>query len=122
MYKPLLFLNDKEIKEITVFDDLPSIQDGENSGRTPTLSMDRDILGRILNINVTLGITPRSEAIALLNILKNPNITVKFLDSESDTYKIMDCYCVDPKKELLPGMMNYYSSLSFVLISNERYD
>lgn len=122
MYKPLLFLNDKEIKEITVFDDLPSIQDGDNSGRTPTLSMDRDILGRILNINVTLGITPRSEAIALLNILKNPNITVKFLDSESDTYKIMDCYCVDPKKELLPGMMNYYSSLSFVLISNERYD
>lgn len=122
MYKPLLYLNNKEIKEIVQYDDAPSIQDGENSGRTPTLSMDRDILGRILSINVSLGITSRAEGMLILNILKSPNITVKFLDSETDTYKTIDCYCVDPKKELLDGMMSYYKSITFELKSNTRFD
>lgn len=31
-YKPLLYLNDMEIKNIVEFDDLASTQDGENSG------------------------------------------------------------------------------------------
>ncbi|MEG2253750.1 MAG: hypothetical protein RSC33_00315 [Vagococcus sp.] len=122
MYKPLLYLNNKEIKEIVQYDDAPSIQDGENSGRTPTLSMDRDILGRILSINVSLGITSRAEGMLIINILKSPNITVKFLDSETDTYKTIDCYCVDPKKELLDGMMSYYKSITFELKSNTRFD
>lgn len=122
MYKPLLYLNNKEIKEIVQYDDAPSIQDGENSGRTPTLSMDRDILGRILSINVSTGITSRAEGMLILNILKSPNITVKFLDSETDTYKTIDCYCVDPKKELLDGMMSYYKSITFELKSNTRFD
>ncbi|MEG0475038.1 MAG: hypothetical protein RR548_04995 [Carnobacterium sp.] len=122
MYKPLLYLNNKEIKEIVQYDDAPSIQDGENSGRTPTLSMDRDILGRILSINVSIGITSRAEGMLILNILKSPNITVKFLDSETDTYKTIDCYCVDPKKELLDGMMSYYKSITFELKSNTRFD
>lgn len=122
MYKPLLFLNGKEIHEIVSFDDLPSIQDGENSGRTPGLIMDRDILGRIMSISVELGITKRSEGIEILNILKIPNITVKFLDTESDAYKTIDCYCIDPKKELMEGCMDYFKSISFVLNSNGRYD
>lgn len=121
-YKPLLYLNGKEVKNIVSYNDLPSIQDGENSGRTPTLHMDRDILGRILNINVNVGLTPRSEGRELLNILKSPNITVKFLDSETDTYRTIDGYCIDPSKELLEGMMDYYRSISFIINSNERYD
>ena len=122
MYKPLLYLNNVEVKNIVDFNDLASIQDGENSGRTPTLTMNRDILGRILNITVKLGVTERSMGKELLNILKSPNIIVKFLDSETDGYSIIDCYCVDPKKTLLPGLMDYYQSMEFTLNSNERYD
>lgn len=121
-YRPLLYLNNIEIKNIVEYDDLASIQDGENSGRTPTLVMDRDILGRILSISVKLGITPKATGREILNILKQPNISVKFLDSETDTYKTINCYCVDPTKTLLPGMMDYYQSISFVLNSNVRYD
>lgn len=121
-YKPLLYLNGTEIKNIVEYDDLASTQDGENSGRTPTLMMNRDILGRIMSITVKLGITDKATGRTVLNILKQPNITVKFLDSESDTYKTIDCYCVDPKKSLLQGMMDYYSSIEFVLNSNARYD
>lgn len=121
-YKPLLYLNGTEIKNIVEYDDLPSIQDGENSGRTPTLQMNRDILGRVMSITVKLGITPEATVRNILNILKNPNIVVKFLDSETDSYKTINCYCVDPKKTRLPGMMNYYQSLEFVLNSNGRYD
>lgn len=121
-FKPLLYLNGTEIKNIVEFDDLPSIQDGENSGRTPTLVMDRDILGRIMSITVKLGITDKATGRSILNILKQPNITAKFLDSETDTYKTIDCYCVDPQKNLLPGMLDYYQDISFVLNSNARYD
>lgn len=121
-FKPLLYLNGTEIKNIVEFDDLPSIQDGENSGRTPTLVMDRDILGRIMSITVKLGITDKATGRSILNMLKQPNITVKFLDSETDTYKTIDCYCVDPQKTLLPGMLDYYQDISFVLNSNARYD
>lgn len=121
-YRPLLYLNGNEIKNIVEFDDLASVQDGENSGRTPTLLMNRDILGRIMSISVKLGITDKTAGREILNILKSPNITVKFLDSETDTYKTVDCYCVDPKKALLPGMMDYYESIEFVLNSNARYD
>lgn len=122
MYKPLLYLNNVEVKNIVDYNDLASIQDGENSGRTPTLQMNRDILGRILSLTVKLGVTERSEGKELLNILKDPNISVKFLDSETDEYKTMNCYCVDPKKVLLPGLMDYYQSMDFTLNSNERYD
>ena len=121
-YKPLLYLNDIEIKNIVEFDDLASTQDGENSGRTPTLLMNRDILGRILSITVKLGITDKATGRSILNILKQPNINVRFLDSESDSYKNVDCYCVDPKKTLLTGMMDYYETMEFVLNSNARYD
>lgn len=122
MYKPLLYMNNVEIKNIVEYDDLPSIQDGENSGRTPTLAMDRDILGRVLSINVKLGITDKSTGRTILNILKSPNINVRFLDSESDTYKVANCYCVDPKKTLMAGLMDFYQDISFVLNSNARYD
>ncbi|MEG0314127.1 MAG: hypothetical protein RR646_02570 [Erysipelotrichaceae bacterium] len=122
MYKPLLYLNGIEIKNIVEYDDSPSIQDGENSGRTPTLSMDRDILGRVLSISIKLGITDKTTVRAILNILKSPNISTKFLDSETDTYKTVDCYCVDPKKTLIPGLIDYYQDLSFVLNINTRYD
>lgn len=122
MYKPLLYLNGIEIKNIVEYDDAPSIQDGENSGRTPTLSMDRDILGRVLSISVKLGITDKKTVRSILNILKSPNISTKFLDSETDTYKTVDCYCVDPKKTLISGLIDYYQELSFVLNINTRYD
>lgn len=121
-YRPLLFLNNVEIKNIIEFDDLASTQDGENSGRTPTLLMNRDILGRVMSITVKLGITDKATGRTILNILKQPNISVKFLDSETDGYKTINCYCVDPKKTLLPGMMDYYESMEFVLNSNSRYD
>ncbi len=121
-YKALLYLNGKEIKNITSYNDLPSIQDGQDSGRTPGLVMDRDILGRIMNISVNLGITSRADGREILNILKSPNISVKFLDSETDTYKTIDCYCIDPQKELLEGLIDYYKTISFVLNSNRRYD
>lgn len=121
-YKPLLYLNNMEIKNIVEYDDLASVQDGENSGRTPTLLMNRDILGRIMSITVKLGITDKATGRSILNILKQPNITAKFLDSETDTYKTVDCYCVDPKKVLLQGMIDYYESIEFVLNSNTRYD
>lgn len=121
-YKPLLYLNEIEIKNIVEYDDLPSIQDGENSGRSPTLQMNRDILGRVMSITVKLGVTEKSVVREILNILKNPNINVRFLDSETDTYKTIDCYCVDPKKTRMTGIMDYYQSLEFVLNSNARYD
>lgn len=121
-YKPLLFLNNLEIKNIVEYDDLASTQDGENSGRTPTLLMNRDILGRIMSITVKLGITEKATGRTILNILKQPNISVKFLDSETDSYRTVDCYCVDPKKTLLQGMMDYYESMEFTLNSNARYD
>lgn len=121
-YKPLLYLNNVEIKNIIEYDDLASTQDGENSGRTPTLQMNRDILGRIMSITVKLGITEAAIVRTILNILKQPNISVRFLDSETDSYKIIDCYCVDPKKTRLSGMIDYYQSLEFVLNSNARYD
>lgn len=121
-YKPLLYLNGKEVKHITAYDDLASIQDGENSGRTPTLVMDRDILGRIMSISVTVMWITKAEGMSLLNILKQPNITTKFLDSEKNDYSTMDCYCVDPQKKLANGYIDYYESISFVLNSNARYD
>lgn len=121
-YKPLLYLNNVEIKNIIEYDDLASTQDGENSGRTPTLKMNRDILGRIMSITVKLGITEAATVRTILNILKQPNISVQFLDSETDSYKTIDCYCVDPKKTRLSGMIDYYQSLEFVLNSNARYD
>ncbi len=121
-YKPLLYLNNVEIKNIIEYDDLASTQDGENSGRTPTLKMNRDILGRIMSITVKLGITEAATVRTILNILKQPNISVRFLDSETDSYKTIDCYCVDPKKTRLSGMIDYYQSLEFVLNSNARYD
>lgn len=121
-YKPLLYLDEIEIKNIVEYDDLPSIQDGENSGRSPTLKMNRDILGRVMSITVKLGVTEKSVVREILNILKNPNINVRFLDSETDTYKTIDCYCVDPKKTRMTGIMDYYQSLEFVLNSNARYD
>lgn len=121
-YKPLLYLNGKEIKNIIEYDDLPSIQDGENSGRSPTLQMNRDILGRVMSITVKLGVTEKSVVREILNILKNPNISVKFLDSETDTYKTIDCYCVDPKKTLMEGLMDYYQEVEFTLNSNARFD
>lgn len=121
-YKPLLYLNNVEIKNIVEYDDLASTQDGENSGRTPTLKMNRDILGRIMSITVKLGITEAATVRTILNILKQPNISVRFLDSETDSYKTIDCYCVDPKKTRLSGMIDYYQSLEFVLNSNARYD
>lgn len=122
MYRPLLYLNNKEIKSIVNFNDLASIQDGDNSGRTPNLTMTRDILGRIMSISVTIGIISRKDGMDILNILKEPNITVKFLDSETDEYRTVDCYCIDPKKTLMPGLMDYYQNIEFVLNSNERYD
>jgi len=122
MYKPLLYINNYEVKNIIAYDDLASVQDGENSGRVPTLTMHRDILGRIMSINVTVGVSPVSEVRTLLGILKNPEITVRFLDTETDSYKTINCYCVDPQKERLEGMMDYFRSLSFVLNSIERYD
>lgn len=121
-YKPLLYLNSMEIKNIVEYDDLASTQDGDNSGRTPTLKMNRDILGRIMSITVKVGVTDAATIRSILNILKQPNINVRFLDSETDTYKTIDCYCVDPKKNRLPGMIDYYQSLEFVLNSNARYD
>lgn len=121
-YKPLLYLNNVEIKNIVEYDDLASTQDGENSGRTPTLQMNRDILGRIMSITVKLGITEAATVRTILNILKQPNINARFLDSETDTYKTINCYCVDPKKTRLSGMIDYYQSLEFVLNSNARYD
>lgn len=121
-YKPLLYLNDTEIKNIVEYDDLASTQDGENSGRTPTLQMNRDILGRIMSITVKLGITEASVVRTILNILKQPNISVRFLDSETDSYKTIDCYCVDPKKTRLTGLIDYYESVEFTLNSNARYD
>lgn len=121
-YKPLLYLNETEIKNIVEYDDLPSIQDGENSGRSPTLQMNRDILGRVMSITVKLGVTEKSVVREILNILKNPNINVRFLDSETDTYKTIDCYCVDPKKTLMEGLMDYYQEVEFTLNSNARYD
>lgn len=122
MYRPLLYLNNKEIKSIVNFNDLASIQDGDNSGRTPNLTMTRDILGRIMSISVTIGVISRKDGMDILNILKEPNITVKFLDSETDEYRTVDCYCIDPKKTLMPGLMDYYQNIEFVLNSNERYD
>ena len=122
MYRPLLYLNNKEIKSIVNFNDLASIQDGDNSGRTPNLTMTRDILGRVMSITVTLGIISRQDGMDILNILKEPNINVKFLDSETDQYRTVDCYCIDPKKILMPGLMDYYQSMEFILNSNERYD
>lgn len=121
-YKPLLYLNDVEIKNIVEYDDLASTQDGENSGRTPTLQMNRDILGRIMSITVKLGITEAATVRTILNILKQPNIYVRFLDSETDSYKTIDCYCVDPKKTRLTGLIDYYESVEFTLNSNARYD
>ena len=122
MYRPLLYLNNKEIKSIVSFNDLASIQDGDNSGRTPNLTMTRDILGRVMSITVTLGIISRQDGADILKILKEPNINVKFLDSETDQYRIVDCYCIDPKKTLMPGLMDYYQNIEFILNSNERYD
>lgn len=121
-YKALLYLNGVEVKNIVEYDDLPSIHDGENSGRSPSLKMNRDILGRIMSITVKLGITDKETGRSLLNTLKSPNISVKFLDSETDTYKTIDCYCVDPKKSLIPGLTNFYKEIDFVLNSNGRYD
>ncbi len=75
-----------------------------------------------MSITVKLGVTEKSVVREILNILKNPNINVRFLDSETDTYKTIDCYCVDPKKNRMTGIMDYYQSLEFVLNSNARYD
>lgn len=121
-YKALLFLNEHEVKNIVDYSDLASVQDGENSGRTPTLKMNRDILGRIMSINVKLGVTSKAEVKTLLNILKKPNIKVRFLNSEIDDYSNVDCYCVDPKRTRLPGISDYYQSVEFTLNSNGRFD
>lgn len=121
-YKTLLIIDGVTIHNIVAFDDLPSTQDGDNSGRVPSLQMNRDILGRIMSIEVTLGITPASTVQTILNLLKNPTMTVQFRDSESDALKTINCYCIDPQKERLEGMMDYYKSVQFRLVSNGRYD
>ncbi|MFV0382320.1 MAG: hypothetical protein ACK5KR_08920 [Breznakia sp.] len=121
-YKTLLKIDNHEIKNIVAYDDLASTQDGENSGRVPSLYMNRDILGRIMSIDVTLGLTPANEVKTILTLLKNPAMSVQFRDSETDTLKTTSCYCVDPKKERLEGMMDYFRSVQFQLVSNERYD
>jgi hypothetical protein len=121
-YKTLLIIDGTTINNIVSYNDLPSTQDGDNSGRVPSLQMNRDILGRIMSIDVSLGITPATDVQMILNLLKNPNMVVQFRDSESDTLKTINCYCIDPEKERLEGMMDYYKSVQFRLVSNGRYD
>ena len=65
-----LIIDGYEVKNLVDYDDLLSTQDGENSGRNPSLFMNRDILGRILSITAKVGITPQSEAQVLLQKLK----------------------------------------------------
>lgn len=120
MYKPVLYLNGAEIKNITSYNDLLSEQDGENSGRTPNLNMHRDILGRLLSITAKVEYLTFDEGKALLNILKNHSIQVKFLNSETGSYSTVSCYCVDPKKEQIPG--GYFKLIEFTLNSNGRFD
>lgn len=121
-YKQLLYINGYEVPNIISYEDLLSEQDGENSGRTPNLNMNRDILGRIANISVKLGPTEGSVIRKILAILKKNDITVKFLNSEINDYSIISCYCIDPKKEKLATMGDYYKSLDFTLVSNGRFD
>ncbi len=121
-YKQLLYINGYEVPNIISYEDLLSEQDGENSGRTPNLNMNRDILGRIANISVKLGPTEGSVIRKILAILKKNDITVKFLNSEINDYSIISCYCIDPKKEKLATMGDYYKSLDFTLVSNGRVD
>jgi len=121
-YRPLLYIDDYEVPNITEYDDLLSEQDGENSGRTPNLTMNRDILGRIASISVKLGATEGNIVRKILDILKKSDITVKFLNSETNDYSTISCYCIDPKKERLPGIQDYYKSMEFSLISNRRFD
>lgn len=119
----ILEIDGYEIANIVAYDDLPSTQDGENSGRNPNLTMNREILGRVLSINVKLGITHASVAEIILNKLKNPSMVVRFHNSETnelDTCNSM--YCVDPKKVRLTGMFDYYESIEFTLNSNGRWD
>lgn len=120
MYKPLLYLKGKEIKNLTSYNDLLSEQDGENSGRTPTLIMHRDILGRLLSITAKVEYVTLAEGMELLNILKDHSIQAKFLNSETGEYSTASCYCVDPKKEMIPG--GYFKSIEFTLNSNRRFD
>lgn len=121
-YKQLLYIDGYEVPNITSYDDLLSEQDGENSGRTPNLNMNRDILGRIASISVKLGPTEGSVVRKILGILKKSDITVKFLNSETNNYSTISCYCIDPKKEKLATMGDYYKSLDFTLVSNRRFD
>ncbi|OCN03597.1 hypothetical protein A4S06_05395 [Erysipelotrichaceae bacterium MTC7] len=121
-YKTLLVIDGVTINNIVSYDDLASTQDGEKSGRVPSLHMNRDILGRIMSIDVTLGITPVNEGMVILNLLKNPEMRVQFRDSETDTLKTIECYCVDPKKSRLEGMMDYFETIQFQLVSIARYD
>lgn len=119
----ILEIDGYEITNIVDYDDLPSTQDGENSGRNPNLTMNREILGRVLSINVKLVITHKSVAEIILKKLKNPSMVVRFHNSE--TNKLDTCnsmYCIDPKKNRLEGMFDYYESIEFTLNSNERWD
>jgi hypothetical protein len=121
-YTQLLYINDYAVPNLTSYDDLLSEQDGENSGRTPTLKMNRDILGRIASITAKVEFVDRATGQKILNILKKHNITVKFLNSETGNYSTISCYCVDPKKELAVGLMSYYKYIEFTLNSNSKFD
>ena len=119
----ILEIDGYEITNIIDYDDFLSTQDGETSGRNPNLTMNREILGRILSINVKIGVTSASKAKTILNKLKNPTMLVRFHNSEKnalDTCNSM--YCVDPKKNRLEGMFDTFESIEFTLNSNERWD
>lgn len=118
-----LIIDGYEVKNLVDYDDLLSTQDGENSGRNPSLFMNRDILGRILSITAKVGITPQSEAQVLLQKLKNPTMSVQFYNSEKGGMETCSSmYCVDPKKVRLSGMFDFFESIEFTLNSNSKYD
>lgn len=118
-----LKINGVEITNLVEYDDLLSTQDGDDSGRNPALVMNRDILGRILSITAKKGVCTQAEGMQLLNLLKNPEMSVEYYNSE--TGKMETCssmYCVDPKKSRVEGMFNYFKEIEFTLNSNQKYD
>lgn len=118
-----LIIDGVEITNLIEYDDQLSTQDGEDSGRNPALVMNRDILGRILSITAKKGVCSQSEGTQLLNLLKNPTMSVQYFNSETGQMETCaSMYCVDPKKSRVEGMFDYFKEIEFTLNSNRKYD
>lgn len=118
----LLKIDGIVIRNLTGYAPLLSQQDGENSGRNPNLDMNRDILGRIVNITVKVGYCYQDEMKQLLSLLNNPQMQVEYFLPEIGAMISGSFYCVDPKPIIKSWNPVVYEEMEFVLVSNGRYD